>query len=219
MTVSWAFCAYWDGHKLGDDEHVAGCHVIRTFFLYSAPSICHTPQEPGGGGGQDGHLPVWGHRQPAACYLLAEGGQRGETDPQSVITLNHSSAQRTPGEWWSNSVISLSSRVSSSPRSLSSPLAASPSPRWAVWPLPMSSAPTAASTAARLSTSPAVLLPKLCWRSRTVSEDMMIVCFRASVFGLLAKETSLLLQLSSTERVYWPTNWPRLQTGASYPPV
>lgn len=64
---------------------------------------------------------------------------------------------------------SLLSRASSSLTNLLSPSAASPSPRRAVWPLPTFSTPTAAYTAARLSTLLAVLLPKPCWRSQTVS--------------------------------------------------
>lgn len=64
----------------------------------------------------------------------------------------------------------LVSRVSCSLTSHLSPLAACPSPRWAVWLLPMCSALMAASTAARPSTSLAVLLPKHCWRSQTVSK-------------------------------------------------
>lgn len=60
-------------------------------------------------------------------------------------------------------------RVSSFPTSLLSPSAASLSPRRVVWPLPTFSTLTAASIAARHSTSPGVSLQRPCWRSQTVS--------------------------------------------------
>lgn len=175
LLYSFSFLCILMCSKIGN---IGKCVVTGASLLPQCPQPL--PYAPGTRWWQRAGQSLSSVRPRATRSQLSSGrGRVARWDWPSVCHRTKSLLMNELLSLWS---VSSPSRVSCSLTSHHSPIAACLSPRWVVWPLLMSSTLMAASTAARLSTLRAVLLPKHCWRSQTVSKGRE--WWRADVVGV-----------------------------------